>query len=134
MSSDPFKLESMPRSGPRRRRIRRDVLARLHAEHEESERTSSKEPDAGAFKARAFWIISGLDLVDALDPLDGHTLESVVETLSGRIEAATNALRGNQPGCRAFWRRDLTVWQANRLVATLRIAEGEPVVTVYRPA
>jgi hypothetical protein len=130
MSSDPFRLESPPRVEPRHRKARREVLARIADEHEDRDRRMRREPDHQAFRARAFFVVSGIDLIDAVDPLDGHTLASVVNLLAARVKAANVRQVG-----RAFWHRDLTVWEGGRLVATVRIGtDGRPEVQVHRPA
>jgi hypothetical protein len=121
VADEKFRLEAPPVS------VKAAVVNRIREEHAQLERIARREPDHEAFRARAYFVMSNLDLVDCFDPAEGHTLESVVVMLADRVEEAPRSrLRTAR-----WWDRDLCVWQAGKLVGIVRKAkDGRPVVTV----
>ena len=119
---EPFRLEASPAT------VKATVVARIKAEHSRRDYVASRQPDAEAFAARAFYVMSALDLVECFDPAEGATAESVVAMLADRVEqAGRSRLRTAR-----WWDRDLTVWQRGKLRATVtRARDGRKIVTWY---
>jgi hypothetical protein len=101
-------------------------VARVQAEHDHAERLGRRERWFAEFKARAFLVTHGCDLVDFHE--EGVTLADVVNVLVARIEAARD---GKNPPTR-WWSKDFAVFQGSRLLAVVRVGpDRHPVTTVF---
>jgi hypothetical protein len=122
MDPERFQLEAAPAT------VKAAVVGRIREEHAQLERIARRQPDQEAFRRRAFFVTSNLDLVDCFDPAEGATPGSVAEILAARVEeSGRSRLRTAR-----WWARDLAVWQGGKLLATVTLArDGRPVVTVF---
>jgi hypothetical protein len=122
MDDERFQLEAQSAT------VKAAVVGRIREEHAQLGRIARRQPDHEAFRARAFFVMSSLDLVDCFDPAEGATPESVVALLKARVEEAGRSRLGTD----RWWDRDLCVWQAGKLLATVtRARDGRPVVTAF---
>jgi hypothetical protein len=66
MDTERFTLEAPPCS------TKHKVVEEIRRGHAECDRAARREPDCEAFRARAYFVMSNLDLVDCFDPAEGH--------------------------------------------------------------
>lgn len=106
------------------------VLERHRDRRHESDRIARREPGWADLEARGYFVATGAELVEVIDPAEGHTLTSLVQSVADRMEAGA---RGDDASVSWWAGRDFVVYQRSRLVATVRRARnGSPVITTYR--